>query len=439
MKKATLFIFYIFLANSFTAQVSLNSLEALLHYADDHTVVIQSARLQECIAASQHTQSRSFLYPSINAVAGYTDNITIQPTLVPAKLFNPTAPEGTFEEMTFGKQHLYNTGLIVQWDILNFQRLFAAQAAKVQKNASVLNTEVVRYSLYNQLANTFYSILLTRYSIGIYAENVRLTDTLVTSSREKYGKGLISESELNTVLIRHLQNEKLLELNSNQLQQFLIQLQVQLGTSEELDVSGDLESLLIDRTTIRSVSPEVQWEEAQVSLYEALLKQNKALILPSISLNYQYNHNWAADAFFNFSTANRLPSQVLGVKLAMPLFNGFSSRSKSDEMKIRLRIQNDRLSQVKLETAKEDEMLTIQFNQTRDLLDKSKQILRLQETNDSYAGSKYESGLISLEERMNKYNDLLSAQSDYLRSLADFSLAQYQLYIRQMDFYQPSK
>lgn len=439
MKKVILVLYLGLFANVVSGQLSFDSLEELLRYSDEHAFAIQSAQLQEEIAIAQSKQSRAFLYPSINGISGYTNNLTIQPTLVPMKLFNPGAPDGTFEEMTFGRQHIYNTGLVVQWDILNFQRIFAAQAATIEKTAAVLHTEDVRYSFYNQLANTYYSIVLLQYSVNLYSENVSLTDTLLRSSREKYQKGIISEAELNTVSMQHMQNEKILGFNRNQLQQLLLQLQAQLGTTEELLVTGNPEALMIDLPDIKSPAPQVKWQESQVQLYEALLKQNKSLLLPNISLNYQYNQNWASDSFFNFSNANRLPSQVFGVKMSVPLFNGFSSKDKVDELKVKLRFQHDQLKQVKLEQAKADETLILRYHQTQEASEKSRQILQLQQVNDRYTESKYDAGLISLDERMNKYNELLNAQESYLQSLADFSLVKYQVYIRQKDFHQPLK
>lgn len=225
------------------AQVQFSSLDELLHYADKHAISIQSVRLQEEVALSQSKQSQSFLYPSLNAVVGYTNNLTIQPTLVPMKLFNPAAPDGTFQEMTFGRQHSYTTGLSAQWDLVNFQRIFAARAAGVQKKAAALATEVTSFSVYNELANTYYSIILTQYAIRLYTENEQLTGMLLASSREKYTRGIISEAELNAVTMRHLQNEKTLMYNQYQLQQLVLQLQVKLGTNEAIRVSGDLDSL----------------------------------------------------------------------------------------------------------------------------------------------------------------------------------------------------
>ena len=58
----------------------------------------------------------------------------------------------------------------------------------------------------------------------------------------------------------------------------------------------------------------------------------------------------------------------------------------------------------------------------------------LQQQNDKHMENKYQGGIISLDERLDKYDDLLKLQNNYLQSLAAFTLAQYKIYIRKMDF-----
>ena len=47
------------------------------------------------------------------------------------------------------------------------------------------------------------------------------------------------------------------------------------------------------------------------------------------------------------------------------------------------------------------------------------------------AANQNESGMISLDQRLDKYDDLLAVQNSYLQSLAEYTLAQYKIYIRQ--------
>jgi outer membrane protein TolC len=423
---------FIILSFQAKAQLQFGSLQEVLKYADVHAVAIQTANIGEEIALAGKKEAKSLLLPSVYATAGYNDNITLQPTLIPASLFNPTAPEGQFQELTFGRKYLYNVGVQAQWDVLNFQKIFASQTASIQAENSKIQTEKARYDTYHQLASTYYSITLTQESIRIYEENVKTSTSLLASAKDKYQQGLITEAELNQAEIKQLQNQNNLSGAENNLDQFYIQLQSQLSTEQEVHISDLPEHFESDATDILTTHPNIRLQQAEVEKQVATLKQKKSMHLPSLRLYYQYNHGWATDNFANFSEANELPQQVFGVQMNVPLFNGFSTQQQVKASEKELALKQLKLKNTQLVSQKEDEMLQLQLEQASEQLAKNKQILSLQEKNDIHAMQTYESGLISLDQRLRKYDELLATQNMYLQSLASHTLAQYKLYIRQL-------
>ena len=336
--------------------------------------------------------------------------------------------------MVFGRKYLYSTGVQAQWDVLNFQRIFASQTASLQAEASRLQTEKSRFQTYNQLASSYYSILLTQESIEIYEENVQTSATILESARGKYLKGFISEAELNRAQIRHLQNQSNLSLATNNLEQFSLQLQSQLNTREEIILEDSPDQFSLEDAAIQTTHPEVLWQEAEIAKSHAMVKQMKSLQLPALSLVYQYNHNWATDQFMDFSTANKLPQQIFGVSIQVPVFRGFSTRQKINQSVLELEFQQLQLENTRLVKAQEDELLLLQRKQAADQLTNLEKMWQLQQKNDGHAENKYQSGIISLDERLNAYDELLTLQNNYLQSLANYTLAQYKLFLRQLNY-----
>ncbi len=175
-------------SNEADVQIQFQSFKDVLKYADEHTIQIQNAVIGEQIASARKKDAKSYLYPSVNASAGYNNNLTLQPTLIPAEIFNPSAPPGTFEEFTFGKQHIYSAGFQAQWNILNFQKMFASQTANIVAEQSEINTQKSKFNTYNLLASTYYSILLTQEAIVIYEENLKVSEAIYNSTNEKFQK-----------------------------------------------------------------------------------------------------------------------------------------------------------------------------------------------------------------------------------------------------------
>jgi len=416
------------------AQIQFQSFQEVLKYADARAMAIRSAHIGEQIATAEHKEAKSYLFPTVSTSLGYNDNITLQPNLVPAQVFNPGAPEGDYEELTFGTKYIYSAGIQAQWDILNFQKIFAIQTANLEVEKSKINTEVNRYKIYNQLASTYYSILLTQESIRIYEENVQVAESIFEHAKDKYREGIISEAELNQAEINKRQNQRSLNLAENNLDRFYIQLQSQLNTNEHIAVTDTPEKFVLENTSIQAAHPEILWQEAEVSKHESLLKQTKALRLPALSLVYQNNQNWATNDFMGISDASTLPQQLFGLRISLSGLLSGSTRQKIKQAEGALQLQQLQLDNIRLVKQQEDQLLQLQLQQASDQLAEYKQILALQEENDVHTEHKYQSGIVSLDQRLDKYDDLLTAQNSYLQSLADYTLAQYKVYIRQIDF-----
>jgi outer membrane protein TolC len=420
-------------SNEMDVQIQFQSFQELLKYADEHAIQIQNALIGEQIASANKKGAKSYLYPSVNASAGYNNNLTLQPTLVPEQFFNPNATEGSFRELTFGQQHVYSTGIQAQWNILNFQKQFASQTADIVAEQSEINTQKNKYNTYNLLASTYYSILLTQEAIVIYEENLKVSEAIYKSTNEKFQKGIASEEALNLAKIKQLQNRNTLQQALSNRSRFYTQLQSQLNTSQQFIISDSPQNYSLTSTNFETIHPEITWQEMEVDKQKSLLKEKKALLLPNLSLNYQYNTSWATDGFTDFSNANELPQQYIGAKLNIPIFSGFSSRSKIKKSKLELQQQELQLENTKLVKQNEDDLLLLDVNQFEEELAENSKIMVLIQKNDVHAENKYNSGITSLNERLDSYEDLLNAQNAYLQSLASYTLAKYKLNIRQID------
>jgi outer membrane protein len=415
------------------AQISFSSLEEVFGYADQNAVSIQSARDQQLIAASRNRAAKAALLPAVNASAGFNDNITLQPTLVPANLFNPAAPEGTFNEYTFGRQYLYSTGVQANWDLLNFQKWFEVKTSRAAQKLSEANTRHARFQVYNQLAQTYYSILLTEKYVGIAEDNMAVSDSIYRIAEDKYETGLFTEENLNRSKIQYIQAVQQAGSLSASLAQLYNQLQSQLNTSEQIILSGGLSAPKPangEEESVNLIHPQVQIQQAQLQLNEGQLAQSRALQYPSLTVGYQYNRNWATDRMFDLSAVNNLPQQFWGVKLSMPVFNGLSTREKVTQAKIQLHQQQQAVDNQARVTQKEDENLQIQYRQSREDFKQQEAILRLQTSNDSHANDRYKSGIIGLDERLDKFQDLLLIQNQYMQSLSNYYISYYKRYLR---------
>lgn len=431
--KLVLVCLYTLTCYSVQAQIKFTSLQELFNYADKNAVVLKTSMLNEQLFLSKKKESKTNLLPDINVSLGYNDNITLQPSLIPAQIFDPTAPEGEFSELVFGTKYQYSRTFQAQWDVLNFQKLFAIEVSKLDVSKAKASTELNRFNLYNQLASTYYSIILTQESIEVYEKNLQASKTILENASNQFDKGIISKAEFNQALINYKQVGSQLKASKSSLKQYLIQLQTQLDTQNSIVINDSFEGF--DKLSLNNAAthPEILLQEANLLGVEAQLKQTKALRYPTLSLVYQDTKTSATDEFFNFSDANDLPQQLFGVTISLNPFD-FSLKKKVEQSKINIDLQKLELESSKLQFQKEDELLQLQFVEGIEQLEDDKTILALQKENDQHTENLYQNGVISLDNRLEKFKELLNTQNNYLNSLASLMLSKYKKYIRQIDF-----
>lgn len=415
------------------AQVTFHSLQEVLGFADTNAIAIQRSEMREDLLAMKAKETKSNLLPSFNTFAGYNDNIVLQPSLIPSQILNPAAPEGSLSEVTFGTKYNYYLSGKVQWDGLNFQKIFAIQTAKAELHLSKQNTALLRLNTYNTLANTYYTIVLTEEAIGIYQGNLSIADTIYANAQNKYQKDIISLADLNLAEIKKLQAESTLQNAQSYLAQLYVQFQSQLNTPYAIQIDDQINSLAYDRLANPSDHPEVLVGEAEIEKQAAMVKQVKSSRYPSLLFSYQNTRTWANEEFFNFSNANVLPSQVFAVVLSLPLIN-FQTKYKVQQSQNELNIRQSDLENTKLLKQKENELLGLKYDQAIVQLGQLEKILDLQRNNDVYAENKYRRDIISLDERLRQYEDLLVAQDAYLQSLGTLTIIKYQLYILNLNY-----
>src|SRR5580658_10756157 len=95
------------------AQTVFRSLEEVWRYADVHNITIRTAQYEAEKARYAKDQSYGALLPQVNATGSYTDNTSLQATLIPADLL-PGGTPGAYRVLQFGEQFVYAGGVAAQ-------------------------------------------------------------------------------------------------------------------------------------------------------------------------------------------------------------------------------------------------------------------------------------------------------------------------------------
>lgn len=418
------------------AQQQFTSLQQVWAYANAHNIQLQTAHSNTTAAAIGVKQAYGQALPTVSVNGNFTDNLTIQPTLIPAGLFNPAAPAGTFSEVTFGRRYIYSGAVAAQFDLLNTQDWFAIKAAKLNRELADLTLAQTKKDLYEQLSNAWFSCLLLAEAARLSQENVTNATALYTLSKNKFDDGLVSEVIVNTALINKVKAEKSLELS---LQNKAIQVN---NLRALLHISDSIHIALPTATHPAGNDTAVFAEDPAVSLaYTQMLaarnewQQSRAAFAPTLSAVYQYSMQTAGDGFLKFGNSNSLPQQYWGLRLSVPVFTGNTRHYQVQKNKISYSNAQLQYNQAQLQTAIANENLLLTWHSTASAFEKAGSILALYRSNDAHANRRMLEGVISMEERLRVYADFINNQNEYLQSMSDYFIQQYHLLIRQTNFH----
>jgi outer membrane protein TolC len=417
------------------AQVQFGSIQEIFTYANQHATTVQIAISDQKIAASRYNAAKTAMLPSVSASAGYNDNITLQPTLVPANLFDPRAPEGTYNEFTFGRKYVYNAGIQASWDVLNFQKSFDIRTAGAALKISEANISVSKQQVYEQIAQLYFSILLTEKYRTFNEANLDAADSIQRIANEKFHAGLFSEENANRSTLQLSQARQQLGNTKYALLQLYNQLAALLNVNGPItltDTIPDFTGIKHLDTDISHPHPQILVEEARLELDKAQLSQANAARYPVLTLGYQLNQSWATDDMLNLKNANNLPQQFWGARLTLPVFNGFATSQRIKQARIQRDQQAIVLDNRKLAVQKEDDNLKIQYLHSIDDLKSQHEILQLQQVNDQHAIDRYKTGIAGLDERLQRFQELLLIQEQYMDKLSNYYIYYYKIHIRSL-------
>ncbi|OMP78596.1 TolC family protein [[Flexibacter] sp. ATCC 35208] len=422
-----------FCALPVSAQLSFSSVQDIWKYADAHNIQITSANASDKEATLNVRQAKGALLPTVSANGNYTDNIKLQSTLIPAHLFDQTAPDGTFYEATFGKRYNYNAAANVQLDLINTKNWFAIKTAKLDKEIANLNIQKTKRDLYEQLANIYYSYLLANEAEKLSLSNAATMDTVFSSVLRKYNDGFVSEVTMNNAAINKEKAAKnLLTATQNKLLQ-LNNLQQLLNTGDSIDISEQNATPYIPQPFGTDPDVTIAYEELLKS--QAQWQSSKAAYVPTLSAVYQYNRLISTDHFMQFSNSNDLPSQYWGLRLSVPIFSGNSRHYNVQKAKIDMELKQQQYQSAGLQSQLTNQNILISYNTAFKDLEKAKGILAMYRSNDKHATQLLDEGTISIDDRLRYYSDMITNQQEYLQSLSDYFIQSYRLKIRTVNIY----
>ncbi|HTB53083.1 MAG TPA: TolC family protein [Ferruginibacter sp.] len=423
------------IGNSGMAQtVNQFSAQQAVDYGLKNSNQVKNALLDVLIQEQSNKDLTSAALPHINVSGTITDYLDIPVTLIPASLFDTTAPANKYTPFKFGTK--WNSGATVSFSQVLFDgQVFAGLAArKVIVSQKQRAAEITEINIKANIYKIYYQLVASKTQIDLLDANIERLNKLSHDTKEIYKNGFAEKIDVDrlSVQIANLQTEELTTKNSILNGYTGLKILMGMPVKDSLVLTDTLNDDQIKQGVLESSNynysdrKEYQLLQLANQLNQLSVKRYNRSQIPTLYFNGVYGKQaYSADNDFDIFDANNswYTTSYIGLQLSIPIFNGFSTRAKIQESKLQLRQSQNQLEDIKLSIDNDVAVARNNFATAIATMDFQKQNMQLAETVYDQTKKKYETGTGSLTDINNSDTDLKTAQANYISALYDAIIA----------------
>ncbi len=421
---------------------------------------VQDARLGLRQAQEQVSQAWSNVYPSVDLNASYTRNVSPAVNFLPAIIFNPDAGPDDLIPVRFGADNQWNSTISLEQPLFSAAAFLGVGAAGRYEN---LQEEMVRgrkQAVVTQVRLSYYQLLLGQ-------EQHRLTENSLHRVRESLKEtqamqkaGLSSDYDVLRLQVELANLEPNLRRAENAVSQARRQLAIQLDLEEDaaIRVEGSLATMNLDSvsanqqqnrqvlslvgfrdvgegavddaiSTARAHRSDLRQLELEETLHKTEMRLEEVQYLPKVTLfgSYVIMAQQNGSPVFFGSNLQRAYARAVGVRVSLPIFQGFNRDARIDEKRAVLRQAETRTS-LAISQAK-NEVTTLVEQADEALLRARGQKLAVNQAQRGFeiASAQYREGISSQLELTDAEVALRQSEFNYAQAVYDYLVARAKL------------
>lgn len=411
------------------------TLQKALNYALANNQDAKKAQLNVENSQYQIDEYRGSALPNISGFSDLNYNPILMKTAVPGDFVGK--PGETFL-VTFGQKWNADAGIVVNQILFNNSVFTGLKAARTARELAELQSQLTEEQVIEQVANAYYSVLVQRQQMGSLDSTISHTKKIRDILNGLYENGLAKRIDVDrlTVSYSNLTSQRTQLLNGVQLLEN--QLKFFMGMPIQTPIyipDADLSEIHPAAPGSADLDPayrtEMQLLQAQEQLYHYQKGVAKSEYMPVLSFTGNYSYQGLGDHFPIFGgkhgDVNWFGVGVVGLKLQVPLFNGFATRARIRQVDISLKKVKEDIDKTRLALNLDMQNAITQINNSIITLESQKKNMKLAEQVYSDTQNNYNFGLASLTDLLQSETSLTDAQTNYSKALIDYKIAEIQL------------
>jgi OMF family outer membrane factor len=417
-----LFFFSTFIKANAQEQKIFTNLNQVLSEAKDKNYTFSNANIQSKLAElTRKTAIGNVINPRIPASMQLIDNTKQQVLFLPGDIFGQP---GTFRQVTTGQKYSALINLQPQFDLFNLVAIQQLKSAKINQQITENQNKINEQNIYNQINTIYFNILSFKGQIEIISKNITAADTILTITKNRYDENIgrkqnVNEAEVNLISLK------------NNLEQLQLNLKVQ-EESLALFFENSIYPLLTEKVWAYEniVSPiqtnnTLQFENTKLQLL--MMQQDinvaKAQNWPTLSFISSLNWQNLSKDFFYGTNSNSFSYNYIGLKLSMDLPTTVTKLASIKNKQFQSNILKINAEHSLKETETKNRALLLDYEKAVSQLQNFKKIAILKEDTYRKSFNQYQENIISLDQLLIYYNNMLAAQINEVVALANIGFS----------------
>jgi outer membrane protein len=417
------------LANAQPASLSLK--QALQQALKNKSEAIK-AKLDVENSQNKIDEARSQALPQINANGGLTYNPILQLSAIPGEL---AGQPGKTMLVAFGQKWNSTASVSLSQTLFDKSVFTGLKAAKTTQQYYQLMMGLTDEQVIEKVATQYYQVLVQRQQLVIVDSNIATTTRVQNVIEGQYKNGLAKKIDLDRskVNLSNLEAQRQQLINSLQLQENTLKFYMGIPIETTITIPYSALDSIQPKLSMMDNTPDVK----KLSDYQVLKKQEELLQLnkeatrakyyPSLSLSGNYGYQGVSNSFPTGKATNWFDYASVGLNLKIPLFNGFSTRSKVRQADVDIRKLQEDIKNTELSLNLTYQNARAQLRNSIITLNNQKENIALAEEVYANSQNNYTQGLAPLTDLLDAEKSLTSAQNNYTAALLDYRLAEIQL------------
>ncbi len=422
------------------------TLKQAIDYARKNNVQVKNALLDIQRQQQVNREVTAMAYPHLNASISTVFNPGIATTVLPnfispstyQVLINEGVRNGSgtpiqmpadfgFIEAQFGTRYSANAAVSLNQILFDGQVFVGLLARKATIEFATQNAAVTEEMIVANVAKVYYQLVVSRTQVELIDSNLALLEKNLRDTRILYENGFREKLDVDKteVQLSNLRTERNKVMNQVSNGYYGLKLLMGMRVADELILTDRLaESFVMEGALLAEAykyeeRKDYQYAQIGKRLNEYNLRRYKLSQIPTFSLSAVYAKNAQRSTWNFLGRGDWFTISNINLNLAVPIFNGFVTKSRIQQSRIELRKTENQIDALKNSIDREVASAKNNFTSALERLNVQRRNQSLAEQVYQNTKKKYEIGTGSQIEINVAQTDLKAAQTNYITALYD--------------------